>query len=157
LLITKSAFALLSPFQLSYSARMTNWEILHNALECFADPTRRAHYFDLYSDDIVLHGYAGVDPGIESVKRYYQAFWSAFPDARVTVEDKVEQGDKMALRFLITGTHQGPILNVAPAGTPVSFAGMTILQFNSGKCVERWSITDSISLLVQLGVDPTPH
>jgi predicted ester cyclase len=136
---------------------MSNWEVLHSAIDCFADPARRPRYFDLYAENIILHGYAGVDPGLESVKRYYEAFWSAFPDAKVTAEDTVEQGDKIALRFLITGTHRGPILNIAPTGRAISFAGMTILQFHSGKCVERWSVTDSISLLAQLGVNPIPN
>jgi predicted ester cyclase len=129
---------------------------LNRALDCFADPARRSRYFDLYSENIVLQGYAGVDPGLESVKRYYEAFWAAFPDARVNAEDVVEQGDKIALRFLLTGTHRGLILGIAPTGRTVSFTGMTILQFHSGKCVRRWSLTDSISLLVQLGVTAIP-
>jgi predicted ester cyclase len=140
-----------------YSLRMANREALTNAIECFADPARRPQYFDLYAEMIVLHGYAGVDPGLASVKRYYEAFWSAFPDAKVIVEDMVEQGDEIAVRFVLTGTHRGPFLNIAPAGKTISFAGMTILRFESGKCVERWSVTDSISLLVQLGVNPLPH
>jgi hypothetical protein len=48
---------------------MSNWEVLHSAIECFADPARRPSYFDLYAENIILHGYAGVDPGLESVKR----------------------------------------------------------------------------------------
>jgi hypothetical protein len=31
---------------------------------------------------------------------------------------------------------------------------MTILRFKGWKCVERWSVTDSLSLLVQLGGYP---
>jgi predicted ester cyclase len=135
-----------------YAAPMSNLAVVHRALDCFADPARRAAYFDLYADHIVLHGYAGVDPGLKSVKRYYEAFWSAFPDATVSADDIVEQGDKVALRSLITGTHLGLFLNLAPTGKSVSFAAMTILHFHAGKCVERWSVTDSISLFDQLRV-----
>jgi steroid delta-isomerase-like uncharacterized protein len=128
----------------------SNLEVLRKALDCFADPDRRPSYFDLYALDVVLHGYEGVSPGLESVKEYYQAFWSAFPDARVTVEDFLEQEDKIAVRFVVTGTHQGTLLDIPATGRAVSFSGMTILQFRSGKCIERWSITDSLSLLAQL-------
>jgi predicted ester cyclase len=135
---------------------MSNREIVERALACFADPARRPSYFDLYAEHVVLHGYAGVEPGLASVKRYYEAFWSAFPDAAVRHDDIVEGEDKMALRYRITGTHLGPFLGIAPTGRPVSVAGMTMLAFSAGKCVERWSIADSISLLAQLGVDVVP-
>ena len=96
-----------------------------------------------------------VDPGLTSVKRYYEAFWSAFPDAKVKADDVMEQGNKVALRFLITGTHLGRFLTLAPTGRSVSFAGMTMLHFDSGKCVERWSVNDSITMFDQLrGVAP---
>ena len=136
---------------LAYHASMSNRDILNRALDCFAKPAMRASYFDLYADNVVLHGYPGVSPGLESVKRYYEAFWFAFPDARVTAEDLVEQADKIALRFCITGTHQGPFLSMAATQRVIAIEGITILQFCSGKCIERWSVTDSTSLLNQLG------
>lgn len=135
---------------------MSNRGAINRALKCFADPAQRSRYFDLYAEDIVLHGYVGVHPGLESVKEYYETFWSAFPDSRAKAEDIVEHGDRVALRLLITGTHLGPFLGIAPTGRTVSFAGMTILRFHDGKCVERWSVTDSVSLLIQLGLNPIP-
>lgn len=136
---------------------MSNREAIHRALECFADPARRSSYFDLYAENVVLHGYTGVEPGLESVKQYYATFWSAFPDSQVKAEETIEQDDKLALRLVITGTHLGPFLGIASTGRAVSFAGMTILRFHDGKCVERWSVTDSLSLLTQLGVNPIPQ
>lgn len=136
---------------------MSNREVINRALECFANPAQRSRYFDLYAEDIVLHGYVGVGPGLEGVKQYYETFWSAFPDSQVKAEEIVEQGDRVALRLLITGTHLGPFLGIAPTGRTVSFAGMTILRFRDGKCVERWSVTDSVSLLIQLGLHPIPN
>jgi len=47
---------------------MSNRQNFAEALECFADPSRRHDYFRLYSDDIALRGYQGVEPGLESVK-----------------------------------------------------------------------------------------
>jgi predicted ester cyclase len=131
--------------------------LLYRAFGCFADPARRSGYFDLYSENVVLHGYVGVEPGLDSVKRYYQTFWSAFPDARVTLEEIVEQGETMAVRFLLTGTLRGPFLNILPRGQTMSVPGITMLRFQSGKCVERWSFVDSLSLLAQLGVNLLPQ
>jgi epsilon-lactone hydrolase len=102
--------------------KRSNLETLREALDRFADPARRSSYFDLYAEDVVLHGYQGISPGLASVKAYYQAFWSAFPDARVTVEDLVEQDDKIALRFVITGTHRGTVLDIPATGRAVSLS-----------------------------------
>ena len=135
---------------------MSNMEVLRRAMECFGDPARRPSYFDLYADNVVLHGYAGVEPGLDSVKNYYAAFWLAFPDAKLSAGDVVEQGDKVALRFGVSATHLGPFMNMPPTGRPISIEGFTILHFNAGKCVERWAMFDSMALLAQLGVNVLP-
>jgi predicted ester cyclase len=133
---------------------MSNSDIVKRALVDFADPQHRERYFDVYSEDIVLHGYGGVEPGLDSVKRYYAGVWSVFPDARVIAEDLIETGDKVILRFTMTGTHSQPYLGIAATKRAVRIPGMTILRFENHVCVERWSVTDSLSLLAQLGGFP---
>ena len=133
---------------------MSYRETVEEALVCFAEPGRRDAYFDLYSEDVVLHGYDGVEPGLDSVKRYYAGIWAVFPDARVSVEEMIEINDRVVLRFIMTGTHRAPFLGLNATGRTVRLPGMTILRFMSQKCVERWSVTDSLSLLAQLGGFP---
>ena len=48
---------------------------------------------------------------------------SAFPDLRVTIEDQVAEGDKVATRWMVRGTHQGEIMGATPTGNQVKFAG----------------------------------
>jgi predicted ester cyclase len=132
---------------------MSNRDVVERALACFADPQHRERYFDMYSEDIVLHGYSGVDPGLDSVRRYYAGVWSVFPDARVIAEDLIETADKVILRFTMTGTHSQPFLGIDTTGRFVRIPGMTILRFEHQQCVERWSVTDSLSVLAQLKRD----
>ena len=127
---------------------------VEDALECFAEPSRRDAYFDLYSEDVVLHGYGGVEPGLDGVKRYYAGIWAAFPDARVHAEEMIEVNDRVVLRFIMTGTHCAPFLGLNATGRSVRLPGMTILRFMNQKWVERWCVTDSLSLLAQLGGFP---
>lgn len=129
--------------------------VLHS-LAALADPARRDEYFDLYAPNIVLHGYDGVGPGLDSVKAFYQAMFVAFPDLLVTAHDFVEQGDQIAVRFELTGTHQGPYLGIPATGRPIQLAGITILRFAEGQCVERWSMLNGLTLLTQLGAFPPP-
>lgn len=134
---------------------MTKTEILLQALECLGDPSRRESYFDLYREDAVLHGYAGVEPGLASIKAFYRnAIWSAFPDSKVTVEEAFECGDKLICRFVLTATHQGPFLGVPATGKAIACPGITILRFEGDQCAERWSSADFLGVLMQIGAFP---
>jgi steroid delta-isomerase-like uncharacterized protein len=110
-----------------------------------------ATYLRLYADDVVLHGYAGLEPGFANVRRFYEAWWRAFPASQLLLKDVIAARDKVACRFFLEGTHTGPFQAIAPSGRPFSVSGFTILRFVDGKCVERWSVVDSLALLTQIG------
>ncbi len=133
-----------------------NKAILQRAAENFNNKADRSAYFDLYDANAVLHGYQGVEPGLESIKQYYNALWVAFPDCQLTLEDVIAEGEKAACRFVMHGTHQGKWRGVPPTGKQVTWTGIAMLRFRGGKCVERWSQADSLGLLQQLGVVPAP-
>lgn len=114
-------------------------------------------YLELYDPDAVLHGYQGVEPGFEGIRRFYEAFCVAFPGSRLTLEDVVAEGDEVATRFTLRSTHGGEFNGIPPTGKEVSIPGITILRFAGGKCVERWSQADFLGLLQQLGAIPAPE
>jgi predicted ester cyclase len=126
------------------------------ALDAFADPSRRAEYLTLYAPDAVLHGYQGVEPGFEGIRRFYEGIWLAFPDARVETHEMIGEGDFLAMRFTMHATHLGPFQDLPATGRPIALAGITLLRFAHGQCVERWSQADFLGLLVQLGALPAP-
>jgi steroid delta-isomerase-like uncharacterized protein len=130
---------------------MSNQPALRQAIECFGDPARRPEYFHLYSDDVVLHGYQGVEPGLESVKQFYNAFWQAFPDARVRVDEIIEAGEALAVRYVITGSLQETFMGVPAAGQPIELMGISTMHFRDGRCFERWASLDGLVLLEQIG------
>lgn len=133
---------------------MSNRRTLERAIECFADPAKRQSYFELYSDDIVLHGYQGVEPGLENVKRFYAAFWQAFPDAKVTAKEIVEQGNTLVVRHITTGTQRASFMGTPASGRAIELPGISILHFRNDRCFERWICSDSLLLLTQLGAFP---
>jgi predicted ester cyclase len=130
---------------------MSNKDIFAFAIDSFADPQRRSEYFQLYSDDIILHGYQGIEPGLTNVKQFYYAFWKSFPDARVRVEDLIGDGDVLVARYTITGTLKAPLMGIAATGQRIELPGISILHFSNGKCFERWTCSDSLVLLNQIG------
>jgi steroid delta-isomerase-like uncharacterized protein len=81
---------------------------------------------------------------------------SAFPDMRVTIEDLVAEGDKVAARWSVTGTHRGELMGIPATGKRVTVTGIEINRFAGGKLVEHWESFDQLSMMQQLGVVPAP-
>jgi predicted ester cyclase len=59
----------------------------------------------------------------EDMKASIEWIHSAFPDAQVTIEDQVAEGDKVVSRYKLSGTHQGEIMGAAPTGKLVRHTG----------------------------------
>jgi predicted ester cyclase len=58
--------------------------------------------------DFVYHSSMGEDVhGLKGYKQYVSDLYSAFPDTHITIDDMVVEGDKVALRWTVTGTHKG--------------------------------------------------
>ena len=87
---------------------------------------------------------------------WFQGFRTAFPDARFTVEDLIAEGDRVAARLTMRGTHLGPMNGVPATGRAVVVTGMSIERVANGRIVEGWNQNDALGLLGQLGLLPPP-
>jgi predicted ester cyclase len=114
-------------------------------------------YLELYDDSIVLHGY-GPEPfvGKEQVREFYAGIMAAFSDPELVGDEVFAVGDRGVIRFTLTMTHTGEFWGAPASGNRVSASGITILRFANGRCVERWSSFDFLSLLAQIGAVPAP-
>ncbi|MGD9988566.1 ester cyclase [Pseudonocardia sp.] len=56
----------------------------------------------------------------------------------------------------LVGHARRRVHGVPATGNPVALSGITILRMRDGVCVERWSSTDMLGLLVQIGAMPVP-
>jgi predicted ester cyclase len=133
---------------------------LLRAAGCFSDPVRREEYFELYAPQVILHRSPPLPPGLEAVKQFYRAYWTAFPDIRLTLGVIAEENNLLACEFTVEGTHRSAFLGVPATNRSIRAAGVTLLRFASGLCVERWSQTDLLGILGQLGATvrlPEPH
>jgi predicted ester cyclase len=45
---------------------------------------------------------------------------AAFPDLYLSVDDMITEGDRVVLRGVVHGTHQGAFLGIAPTGIQVA-------------------------------------
>ena len=61
-------------------------------------------------------------------------------------------GDRIAVRLSVTGTHTGPGVAAAPTNKAASFSGMCIARIENGKIAEAWNNFDFLSMYQQLGM-----
>ena len=92
----------------------------------------------------------------ESIRQFVTVYRSAFPDVKFTIEDQVVEGDKVVMRYTITGTHKGEFQGIAPTGKSIQITGMAIHRIANGKIVEIWANWDALGLLQQLGAVSLP-
>ncbi len=74
----------------------------------------------------------------------------AFPDAEATLEDIVGEGDRVAYRLTIRGTHTGDFLGVPASGRSVAVSFIAIVRIADGKLVEEWGGLDQPDLIRQM-------
>ena len=97
----------------------------------------------------------GTPPGPVGFKQFYGWLRSAFPNLRYRVDDVIAEGDRVAVRWTWSCTHNGEFMGIAPTGKQASVTGMAIYRVAGGKCVERWVELGLLGLLQQLGAAPT--
>ena len=110
---------------------------------------------DLFAPNYVSHVLPpGLPQGPEGEKLFASSFHAAFPDAHLTVEDMIAEGDKVATRFTYRATHKGEFMGIPPSGKQVTFTGIRIFRFDGGTIAEQWGESDNLGFMQQLGVIP---
>jgi len=108
----------------------------------------------LFAADGIAHGLADVaghEPvGPAGFKPFHKMFRDAFPDLRIEVMDTICEGDKIAVRCAVTGTHLGETLGMSSTGRRINITGMTILRIEGGKIAEAWNNFDFATMNRQL-------
>jgi predicted ester cyclase len=102
---------------------------------------------DLLADRLVDHNrlLGGVD-----LRQRIARVLEVFDDARLTIGDYIFEGNAVAWRWTIRGTHTKEIMGIPPTGKPVTISGLSAAILLNGKVVEHWEFSDDQSLLAQL-------
>jgi len=111
---------------------------------------------EIYAQDFVNH--YPFDPSVrdlESFKKFVVECRKGMPDLNVAIEDMIAEGDRLACRWVCSGTHEVDFFGIPATGKDATWTGVTIYRFDSGKIVEAWWCEDALGMLQQLGVIPT--
>jgi predicted ester cyclase len=127
-------------------------EVVRQLTETFNDQKiREQSYFDFYDDSLTIYGFPPNLPANKAgFKQFIYLLWKGFPDIRITFEDLIIEGNKVAGRYYLTGTHKGEFMEFQPTNKQFKVNGMTVFSFRNAKVVERWNLVDLMSLKEQL-------
>jgi len=111
-------------------------------------------------DQLLASDYDGhsstVIRGPEGAMEFVPRLRNAFPDFQFSILDQIAEGDKVATRWTIRGTHEGEFQGIPPSGKQIEMTGITIFRIANGKLIEGWTNEDVLGMLQQLGAIPTP-
>jgi steroid delta-isomerase-like uncharacterized protein len=104
-----------------------------------------------------IHVQTGIAGGPEDMREALIAIRRGFPDIHVSIEGIIAEGDQVAVRNTWRGTHQREFNGIPPTGQRVEITGIVIWRIVGGKIAERRACIDTLRLLQQLNVIPSPE
>jgi len=111
---------------------------------------------ELISPNAVFHVPGRGDPirGPSGYLAVIAMMRGGFPDIQWTLEELIAEDDRVAARFTMRGTHQGPFFGVPPTSKQIEVQAMNFYRFSRGQIVEERGQPDLLGLLQQIGAVP---
>ena len=132
----------------------TNKAVVRRLIEAF-NTGNIALLDELVSTNYVYHEpTVGERRGVQGSKDIINTYRTAYPDARLTIDEQFADGDTVVTRWTATGTHNGTLFGIAPTGRRVTCTGILISRVQNGKIVEEHESVDMLGMLRQIGVLP---
>jgi steroid delta-isomerase-like uncharacterized protein len=92
----------------------------------------------------------GSAPGAAGIREVVTMFRTAFPDMVITLDEVIAEGDWVASKSTLQGTHRGDFLGLAPTGRTVNVTSLTMVKLRDGRLTESWVKNDVAAMMRQL-------
>lgn len=110
---------------------------------------------ELCAPDFVDHDpLPGTSADLAGIKEFVAQIRAAFPDLQVSVDDLIGEGDRLAVRSTMRGTHEGDFMGIPASGKKVEVSNYDFVRFENDQAAEHWGVIDSAALMEQLGMAP---
>ncbi|MBI2868324.1 MAG: ester cyclase [Chloroflexi bacterium] len=92
---------------------------------------------------------------LQAFQQFQAAYFAAFSDSRITIEDMIAEGERVAYRGTVRATHTGGFMGIPASGKQVAVPVIGIARLVDGKVAEWWNSPDRLSWMQQIGAVPT--
>jgi predicted ester cyclase len=97
----------------------------------------------------------GLPPGPDGMAFLFeQVLRPALPDLSVEIHAQIAEGDLVATRKTLRGTHRGPLMGIPPTGRAVAIDVIDLVRVRDGRYVEHWGVTTLATVLAELRAAP---
>ena len=88
--------------------------------------------------------------GPEGFYPFFDRMQASFSGIHITIQDAIDEGDRVCLRWSCTMKHTGNGLRIPPTNKDVATTGITIIRVARGRLVAGWQDWDMLGLLQQI-------
>ena len=113
---------------------------------------------EIIAPDAVFHAPSHPEPlrGPAGYMEVLAMMRSGFPDVQWTLEETVSEGDTVAARFTMRGTHDGEFFGIPATGNKISVQAMNFYYLAHGRIVGERAQPDLLGVMQQIGAIPAP-
>ncbi len=106
----------------------------------------------LVAEDLVQHN--STSQGRDGLAEEARYWLGAFPDASISIEDLIAEGDTIAVRLQVAATNDGEFFGAPATGRKIDVQEIDIARVENGLIAELWSAPDIYGMLTQLEMLP---
>jgi steroid delta-isomerase-like uncharacterized protein len=130
-----------------------NIQLMRHWFEEAWNKKREAAIDEMLADDVKTFGIpeaGGFSVGRDAFRAVHRSFCGAFPDMRMTIEDILADGDRVALRWHMTASHTGEHLGFPATGKKTALDGSSFCVIRDGRIAEGWNLMDMGDMIQKL-------
>ncbi|HEY3192704.1 MAG TPA: ester cyclase [Solirubrobacterales bacterium] len=110
---------------------------------------------ELCAADYTEHDpFPGTSADVAGLKEGVTQIREAFPDLQATPDDIVVEGDRVAVRSTVRGTHEGDFMGIPASGKKIEVSNFDFVRIENDQAVEHWGVIDTAALMEQIGAVP---
>lgn len=122
------------------------------------DRGNRTAAYALLDDDFRFRAPSlGPEADREGFQELVRTIYDAFPDLKHTVEEELEEGDRVAVRMKASGMHDGEFMGIPPTRKRIQFEVTSIFRTKNARLLQETAAVDLLGLLRQLEAAPAPE
>jgi steroid delta-isomerase-like uncharacterized protein len=91
---------------------------------------------------------------VAAVRQGCFAYFEAFPDLHVALDELIGEGDRVFVRSTMTGTHDGEYKGIPATGRHISAESAEVYRIADGKFAGYWCLANVAGLMRQLTEEP---
>jgi predicted ester cyclase len=134
-----------------------NIRVVESFLQDVIDEHHGDHAGRFLTADMEWHGgTVGTVKGRTNVAQLFAGVVTSLPDAHASIEDIFGQGNQVAVRVVVSGTQQGPLLGIPATGRSIHWDGVDMYRLNGGKISSIWAGDDWSAILFFTGTFKAP-